>query len=53
MRYSFALAALAFVALAACSDDDATNPTPQGRVRVVHAISDVPKADVLLDGTKV
>ena len=53
MRYSFALAALAIVALAACDDDDATNPTPQGRVRVVHAISDVPKADVLLDGTKV
>lgn len=53
MRYSFALVALSVFALAACSDDDATNPTPQGRVRVVHAISDVPKTDVLLDGTKV
>jgi hypothetical protein len=53
MRYSFALAALAVVGLAACSDDDATNPTPQGRVRVMHAISDVAKADVLIDGTKV
>lgn len=53
MRYPFALAALALVALTACDDDDPTNPTPQGRVRVVHAVSDVPKTDVLLDGTKV
>jgi hypothetical protein len=53
MRYSFALAALALVALTACDDDDPTNPPQQGRVRVVHAISDVPKTDVLLDGTKV
>jgi hypothetical protein len=53
MRFSFAIAALSVFALAACSDDDATNPVPQGRVRVVHAISDVPMTDVLLDGTKV
>lgn len=53
MRFTFALAALAVVALAACDDDDITNPVPQGRVRVVHAVSDVPKTDVLLDGVKV
>lgn len=53
MRFSFALVALAAVAVSACSDDDTTNPTPQGRVRVVHAVSDIAKTDVLLDGTKV
>lgn len=53
MRHQLALAALALVAITACDDDDATNPVAQGRVRVVHAISDVTATDILIDGATV
>ena len=38
---------------AACSDDSSTNPTPQARLRVVHASPDAPAVDVLVDGAVV
>jgi hypothetical protein len=47
MRKLTAVVALALTSLAACSDDDGTNPIPQGRVRVVHAIPNLGAADVL------
>lgn len=47
MRKITALVALALTSLAACSDDDGTNPIPQGRVRVVNAITGMQAADVL------
>lgn len=53
MRHQLAIAALALVALTACDDDDPTNPVAQGRVRVVHAISDVTAADILMDDATV
>ena len=53
MRSQLALAAFALIALTACDDDDATNPVAQGRVRVVHAISDVNATDILFDGATV
>jgi hypothetical protein len=53
MRHQFALAALALVALTACDDDDPTNPVAQGRVRVVHAISDVTATDILMNDATV
>lgn len=53
MRHQLALAAFALLALTACDDDDPTNPVEQGRVRVVHAISDVTTTDVLMDGNLV
>lgn len=53
MRQLYLLAALALIPLAACDDDDATGPAEQGRIRTVHAISDVATVDVLIDATKV
>lgn len=53
MRHQLAIAALALVALTACDDDDPTNPPAQGRVRVVHAISDVTATDILMNGATV
>lgn len=45
------LASLLVVAVAAaCSDDNGTNPTPDARLRVVHASADAPNVDVLVDG---
>ena len=46
MRKTFALA-LGLAALTACSDDDGTSPTTRGRIRVVHAVSNVATTDVL------
>jgi hypothetical protein len=40
---------LALGAVAACSDDDATAPEPQARLRVLHASPDAPNVDVLVD----
>jgi hypothetical protein len=53
MRSKLVLAAFALVALTACDDDDSTNPVAQGRVRVMHAISDVAATDILFDGAEV
>lgn len=51
MMRSFAVAAVAVLALAACSDDDsATGPVDSALVRVVHASPDAPNVDVLVDG---
>lgn len=47
MRKLFAAGTLGLLALAACSDDNGTEPIAQGRVRVVHAVSNVATADVL------
>ena len=45
------LATSLLLGVAACDDDDdGTNPTPQGRVRVVHAIGNGPAIDALIDG---
>lgn len=52
MRKLFAAGTLGLFALTACSDDNGTDPVAQGRVRVVHAISNVATADVLF-GTDV
>ena len=52
MRKYLALA-LGLAAFTACDDDDGVGPTPQGRVRVVHAISNVPTTDVLFGTTTV
>ncbi len=45
--------AVATLALGACSDDDdnGTAPTPQARVRVVHASPNAPAVDVRVDET--
>lgn len=43
---TLALAAIALFALTAC-DDDPVSPSPQGRLRAVHAISNVANIDVL------
>ena len=53
MRWSsrIALAALATFTLAACDDDDPVRPTTQGRVRAVHAISNVATMDILFNTT--
>lgn len=53
MRKLYVLAALALIPLAACDDDDSTGPADEGRVRAVHAISDVATVDVLIDAAKV
>jgi hypothetical protein len=45
------LAVTAFAALAACSDDDPSGPSNRGRVRAVHAVSNVNAVDVLLNTT--
>lgn len=42
--------AVAALGLAACSDDNATNPLDTALVRVVHASPDAPNVDVLVDG---
>lgn len=47
MRKLFAAGTLGLIALTACSDDNGTAPIAQGRVRVVHAMSNVTTADVL------
>lgn len=47
MRSIGAITTLALLALTACGDDDGTNPLPQGRVRVVNAMTNVAAADVL------
>jgi len=52
LRKTFALA-LGLAALTACSDDDGTNPQTRGRLRVVHAVSDVATTDVLFGTTTV
>ena len=49
LRKTFALA-LGLAALTACSDDG-TSPPQQGRVRVVHAVSNVAAADVIFGTT--
>lgn len=53
MRNLFAITALALIAVTACDDDDSTGPQEQGRIRVVHAISDVTTTDIMIDGNKV
>ena len=53
MRNRLAIAAFALLALTACDDDDPTNPPAQGRVRVVHAISDVTALDILMNDAAV
>lgn len=45
--------ALGLAAFTACDDDDGVGPAPEGRVRVVHAISNVATADVLFGTTTV
>ena len=45
--------ALGVAAFTACDDDDGVGPAQQGRVRVVHAVSNVPTADVLFGTTTV
>lgn len=57
MRKLFAAAALGVIALAACSDNDPTGPIivdpveNNGRVRVVHGVTDVASMDVLFGST--
>ncbi len=53
MRWSsrIALTALATFTLAACDDDDPVRPTTEGRVRAVHAISNVAGMDILFNAT--
>ncbi len=43
------LAAFATFTLAACGDDNPVSPTPQGRVRAVHAISNAAAVDILFN----
>lgn len=47
MRKLLAAGTLGLLALGACSDDDPTSPVSQGRVRVVHAVTNVSTTDVL------
>jgi hypothetical protein len=51
MKRGLVLLALALGGSA--SGCDANEPAGEGRVRVVHAVPDVPEVDVLLDGTEV
>lgn len=44
-----ALAGVAVLGLAACSDDDSTGPAATAQVRVVHASPNAPNVDVLVD----
>lgn len=53
MRKYLVAATLTLCALAACSDDNGTEPQQKGSVRVVQAISDVASADVLFGTTSV
>ena len=46
------LAAIGLLALIAC-DDESTGPSDEGRLRVVHAVADVPLVDVHLGSTLV
>ncbi len=45
------LAVTTFAALAACDDDDPSGPSNSGRIRAVHAVSNVTAVDVLLNTT--
>jgi len=51
-NYPIALALLAAVTLAGCSDDDSNPVTPaaQARVMAIHASPDAPGVDLLVDG---
>lgn len=50
---SVAVAAVALLGLAACSDDDSTGPTATARLRIVHASPNAPSVDVLVDEDRV
>lgn len=45
--------ALGLAAFTACDDDDGVGPDAHGRVRVVHAVSNVPSAAVIFGSTTV
>lgn len=49
MRGALAIAAIGITA--ACSDDDPTGPATTGRIRAVHAVSNVAGMDILLNTT--
>lgn len=53
MRKLVLAALVGLTAVTACSDDDTTAPANEGRVRVVHAISNVATTDIFVDATKV
>jgi hypothetical protein len=54
MRKLFSAALLGLVAIAACDDDDdGVGPAQEGRLRVVHAVSNVTATDVYVDGTQI
>lgn len=50
---TIAIAAVALLGVAACSDDDSTGPDRTARLRIVHASPNAPAVDILVDEDRV